>query len=660
MFAATANSPLDEEGVATANLRQDTALELPSRPESRAYSLLPGNLEMPEAAIAPPTPTGPPPFEPLGEHDVYDVFDLELTLAAGGKEAGIDVRYRSSDNSSSGRPTYKITKKTKAHFLGRKNMTVEVSRNLAWDSTTGAPTNNGSKGYTNVFSARDQASRSVALRATNSVLSKTTLGGVIDVSTVCGAYDPSRAPQRETPAHHFFTLKLNPSCAPAPEKAAHGTPRKRPRGNNGAIPSPTPPQPQPYTGGGHFVFDSAPRGRSDLLSTLYCTGYELRPHARAGDIAVAELRLTVRPGAAAAPPWARFFKERHAALHVARRGLDACMTGPHVEMLVPGLALAAAAADTQGPGQGLARRAVLARGQALECVLAALGTALLAVEHDGLEGKRWAWLVRQQQQQQQRPSAGLGPAGAAALAPLAPVPSAEDNPGLASPDCEGGASVHSDDSQGASPGLAAFEAHIRANGGGGGLFAPQAYTPSISERSEEELDEWVEAGDAAVPAHPAQGQEAPRGGTWARKNSVMSERSVGEGPLSPSALSAPQLESGLGLGMGMGSKTPHHHQHQHQHHLKAGSWPEKTLGRRSVALMERSAGADGLALPFGDHANGNRNGHGGGANNNANGTANGPPPSTFSRSWGDKHQHQHQHQQHQQMQMNRAEEEYTY
>lgn len=91
MFAATANSPLDEEGIAAANLRQDTALELPSRPESRAYSLLPGNLEMPEAAIAPPTPTGPPPFEPLGEHDVYDVFDLELTLAAGGK-----VRSRSS------------------------------------------------------------------------------------------------------------------------------------------------------------------------------------------------------------------------------------------------------------------------------------------------------------------------------------------------------------------------------------------------------------------------------------------------------------------------------------------------------------------------------------------------------------------------------------
>ncbi|KAJ7801727.1 hypothetical protein B0H14DRAFT_3489286 [Mycena olivaceomarginata] len=540
MFAATANSPLDEEGRA-------------------GHIPLPGNLEMPEAAIAPPTPTGPPPFEPLGEHDVYDVFDLELTLAAGGKRTA-DLQDHKEDQGA---------------LPGQEKLTVEVSRNLAWDSTTGAPTNNGSKGYTNVFSARDQASRSVALRATNSVLSKTTLGGVIDVSTVCGAYDPSRAPQRETPAHHFFTLKLNPSCAPAPEKAAHGTPRKRPRGNNGAIP--------------------APRGRSDLLSTLYCTGYELRPHARAGDIAVAELRLTVRPGAAAAPPWARFFKERHAALHVARRGLDACMTGRMSRCWCPGLR-SRQRQRTPRAGAGLARRAVLARGQALECVLAALGTALLAVEHDGLEGKRWAWLVRQQQQQQQRPSAGLGPPGPRRWRRSRRCPPRRTTPGsrrLAGP--------------------RGVEAHIRANGGGGGLFAPQAYTPSISERSEEELDEWVEAGDAAVPAHPAQGQEAPRGGRGRARTA------------------APQLESGLGLGMGMGSKTPHHHQHQHQHHLKAGSWPEKTLGRRSVALMERSAGADGLALPFGDHANGNRNGHGGGANNNANGTANGPPPSTFSR-----------------------------
>ncbi|KAJ7689234.1 hypothetical protein B0H14DRAFT_2652841 [Mycena olivaceomarginata] len=88
---------------------------------------------------------------------------------------------------------------------------------------------------------RDQASRSVARSATYSVLSKTALGGVIDLSTVCRAYDPSRAPQRETPR---TTLKLNPSCAPAPTKAAHGTTRKRPCGNNSTVSPPTPPQSQ--------------------------------------------------------------------------------------------------------------------------------------------------------------------------------------------------------------------------------------------------------------------------------------------------------------------------------------------------------------------------------------------------------------------------------
>ncbi|KAJ7500748.1 hypothetical protein B0H11DRAFT_1714209 [Mycena galericulata] len=88
-----------------------------------------------------------PYFEPLGADDVFDVFDLELAVAPGGKVcSGIDARYRSSD-SGSGRPTYKIQKKTKAHFLGKKNMTVEVTRSLGWDPTTAAPTLNGSKGY---------------------------------------------------------------------------------------------------------------------------------------------------------------------------------------------------------------------------------------------------------------------------------------------------------------------------------------------------------------------------------------------------------------------------------------------------------------------------------------------------------------------------------
>ncbi|KAJ7085389.1 hypothetical protein B0H15DRAFT_783164 [Mycena belliarum] len=86
-------------------------------------------------------------FEPLSPDDVFDVFDLELALTPGGKaRRTIDARYRSID-SSSGRPTYKIQKKTKAHFLGRRNMTVEVARNLGWDSMIASPTLNGSKGY---------------------------------------------------------------------------------------------------------------------------------------------------------------------------------------------------------------------------------------------------------------------------------------------------------------------------------------------------------------------------------------------------------------------------------------------------------------------------------------------------------------------------------
>ncbi|KAJ7701044.1 hypothetical protein B0H14DRAFT_2648546 [Mycena olivaceomarginata] len=62
---------------------------------------------------------------------------------------------------------------------------------------------------------RDQASRSVARSATYSVLSKTALGGVIDLSTVCRAYDPSRAPQHETPAHH---AQAQPLLRPRPNK----------------------------------------------------------------------------------------------------------------------------------------------------------------------------------------------------------------------------------------------------------------------------------------------------------------------------------------------------------------------------------------------------------------------------------------------------------
>ncbi|KAJ6542853.1 hypothetical protein B0H19DRAFT_1172219 [Mycena capillaripes] len=419
-------------------------------------------------------------------------------------------------------------------------MTVDVTRSLGWDSTTATATHNGSKGYANVFSAKDQPSRSVALNATNSVLSKSTIGGVIDVSSVCGTYDPSRPLRRETPAHHFFALKLNDACAPSrPVGArAHGTRSKR--NMTKAAPFPAPMAPKLYTGGGHFVLESAPPGRSDLLSTLYCTGYEQRPHARPGDIVVAELR--VRPASPGAPPaWARFFKERHASLHIARRGLDACMTGPHVHFSVP---------DTDAAG----RRAVLARGQALEVVLAAMGTAALALEHDGLESKHWAWLLRS--------GPGAPTPVVKPILALAPAPAVGDNPGLASPDCEGdNTDAHSDDSQGPAT-LACDRSPVN------GLFA--GYSPSIAEPGFEqgeggsveggiELDEWVQGEDTApappppVPAHA----ESPRPSAWGRKGSVGSRPS-----------------------------TPRTQKLGPQHHPKAGSWPEKQH-RQSVVVLER-------------------------------------------------------------------------
>ncbi|KAJ7157949.1 hypothetical protein C8R43DRAFT_371137 [Mycena crocata] len=544
MYPPSADSPLDEGENPLQPLKLDTAST------AHSHSRVP-SVDLERSGEVPPpisaqNKSQPAYFEPLGDEDVFDVFDLELAAyTPGAKEGGIDARYRSSDTSS-GRPTYKLQKKTKAHFLGKKNMNVEVTCSLGWDSSNATPTPHGSKGYVGVFSARDQPSHSVMLTATNSVLSKSSMGANLAVSNVCGMYDPSRGLRREITAHHYFALRLNDMGAPERPALAHGTTKNR-RAPPMPVPSPSPAK--PYAGGGFFVLDSAPNGRTDLVTTLYCTGYEQRPKVHAGDIVVAELR--VRPaGPGAPPPWARFFKERHAALHIARRGLEACMTGPHVNMLIAG-------AEAAG------RRAVLARGQALEVVLAALGTALLAIQHDGLEAKRWAWLVQ---------GGSFVPKPTLALAP-----SAEDNPGLASPDGEGeNTDGHSDDSQ--CP-ASAFERGPNS----AGLFAGKGYSPSISERRSFadggsfvdrgsivgsvdaiELDEWIATAtdEAAVPVHPAHplpthAPEPPRGGAWARKNSVMSERN--EAPL---------------------SKGP-------QHHLKAGSWPQKLDTRQNVIVFDR-------------------------------------------------------------------------
>ncbi|KAJ7748581.1 hypothetical protein B0H16DRAFT_1461510 [Mycena metata] len=549
---------------------------MPSLDLERAASPAPSYAPAPRSAGG-----GIPYFEPLGEADVYDVFELELTLTPGGKEAAINMRYRSVD-SSSGRPTYKITKKTRAHFLGKKNMRVTVERSVAWNCLNAAYAAHGEpgygeKGYKEVFLAKDQPPRSVALTATkDQVLAHTAMGSVVDVASTCGGYDPDRALRRETPAHHFFTLKLNEMGRGAPgnnnsksKSAAHGTaPRGKRSGSHPSSPLSPSSAPQAnanntnnvrshaYTGGGHFVFDAAPSGRSDLVSTLYCTGYDQRPVARTGDIAVAELRVRPIPaatdvGSAPAPAWARFFKERHAVLHIARRGLEACMTGPHVDMRLP--------------NHGAGTKGVLSRGQALEVVVAAMGTAVLAVEHEGLQAKRWAWLV-------QRGAGGAVPVPkplslAPMTMPIKPAPIAtgvDNNPGLASPSSSGEADTpSSDDSQGPPSGgsLATFH-RGRLNSAASTpvpFFARnRGYTPSIADSrrgsrkgsagSGIEMDEWIAADEAGPPAHPAAAHSpessSSRVGVCARKGSILSQHSGDEGILG-------------------------------DQHLKAGSWPQK-------------------------------------------------------------------------------------
>ncbi|KAJ7055642.1 hypothetical protein C8F01DRAFT_455296 [Mycena amicta] len=458
-------------------------------------------------------------FEPWGEEDVFDVFDLELVLSPGEKDASIDIRYRhSSSSSSSGRPTYKISKKTRpAHFLamgmGKKNMSIDVARSIAWDVLNGAPASGGHKGlgYSTAFTAKDQPARAVALRAANSILSKSTLGPVLSVSNVCGPYDACSPPatqhnraqehqaqwqgtqQRQSLAHHYFLLRLN-DMGVAPGPAANG---KRTARGTGPTPTPANKTALGYEGGGYFIFSGSPpqQQRTDLITTLYCTGYEQRPHPRPGDVVVAELRL--RPAAApTAPAWARFFKERHAAVHISRRGLAACMSGSHVRMDIQGVE----------PGQ----RAVLSRGQAIEVVLTTLGTALLAIEHDGsLATKRWAWLAPAPSLSTQPPRR----APALALDSSSFAPSVADDPGLASPE-DGPHSGSSDDSQGP-PTASISSTHAF---GFGIKHAPTTaalaivpsragslYTPSISER-ELMIEEWMDAdadGDANDgPGHP--------------------------------------------------------------------------------------------------------------------------------------------------------------
>ncbi|KAF7329749.1 hypothetical protein MKEN_00238200 [Mycena kentingensis (nom. inval.)] len=373
--------------------------------------------------------TGIPHFVPWRDDDLFDVFDLELVTGAGGKDVSIDLRYRdSTSSSSSGRSTYKITKKTRqAHFLamgiGKKNMSIEVGRSIGWDLTNCVAASAGNKGlgYSTAFAAKDQPARSVSLRAAQSVLAKTAVG----------------APAARLARPPLFFL--------APQQSVSSTsnsppPGKRPMHTQNNAPDITNNGPALYEGGGYFIFsststsppsaaaplsdseDSPPPPRAQVLTTLYCTGYEQRSHARPGDVVVAELRL--RPATApSAPTWVRFFKERHAALHISRRGLAACMTGPQVRM-----DMAEMNAELEG------RRAVLSRGQAIEVVLATLGTALLSIEHDGgVLAKRWGWLAPSQSLPPAAEPRRRGPPVALALDQTTSSFSPSEDPGLASP-----------------------------------------------------------------------------------------------------------------------------------------------------------------------------------------------------------------------------------
>ncbi|KAK7029513.1 hypothetical protein VNI00_014546 [Paramarasmius palmivorus] len=79
------------------------------------------------------------------------------------------------------------------------------------------------------------------------------------------------------------------------------------------------------------------------------------------------------------PTWLRFFKERHATLYISRRGMDAAFTGLHVNMAVPNA--------VEG------NRYTLTRGQSQELVITTFAMMLLSIEHDGIESKKWNWML---------------------------------------------------------------------------------------------------------------------------------------------------------------------------------------------------------------------------------------------------------------------------
>ncbi|KAF5361430.1 hypothetical protein D9758_006121 [Tetrapyrgos nigripes] len=318
----------------------------------------------------------PPYFPPLSEQDEFDIFEMELQIDLGAKSAEISVRSRHKPLNS-GRAIFKAEKKNRTALLGKKNLSLLIFRSDGWDSVNSEPIAQKGKGYYTIFQAVDENPRRLTLTASqrNSVLAGTSKANSITLSPYCGSYDPqkSKTGARDNASFYFFPLGI--------------TEFERSASSGAAAPIPSA-LTKPYSGGGYFVFDAINNGRKDLLCTLYCTGYEKRHSIQKGDIVVAELRLT-RPAldlgggsqdSSAGQPslWKRLFRERHVSLHVSKRGLHAALVGQHVNMAVP----------NQDPNS----RYTLTVGQAHEIVISMFLAAILSIEHDGLESKKWSWL----------------------------------------------------------------------------------------------------------------------------------------------------------------------------------------------------------------------------------------------------------------------------
>ncbi|KAI3608835.1 hypothetical protein WG66_003751 [Moniliophthora roreri] len=319
----------------------------------------------------------PPYFPSLNPDDEFDIFDIEISVeAAKSPQTDVVFRYRNASSTSSGRPAYKAEKTVKNRFIPGGKINIQVLRSQTWDSVKGEPIVGKPKGNIPIWEGFDINTRDAAFVATKGVILKSsTYAGAFTMTPYCGGYDPQKSRpiiHRDCLSHHFFPLYLTDFQARAPSR------------NKGPQKSRTPEAlAKPYSGGGHFVFDCHSQGRRELLTTLYCTGYNRRHRVRTGDIALAELRLPhVGSGRADLPAWARLFKERHATLYISRRGLDAAFTGAHVNMMVP------------GPVEG--NRYTLTLGQSQEMVISAFAIMILSIENDTIGSKKWHWMTERE------------------------------------------------------------------------------------------------------------------------------------------------------------------------------------------------------------------------------------------------------------------------